>query len=205
MDTPPLCTPGIPGETVPPPCITPLTCAAVGAPPPPVEPGNPAPPTRGPPEDGGPMPPPGCDGPPGSPAPPRPEPAGPCAGPPPPGAGSCGTPAPPIFEPAGDVPWAECKSALVIWLGAGGSPTLKPFARAQLRASPPTPSISRIFCVAAIILSTESRLAFPASALQRTCTACISASFSRSGLFDARMSLISLLPVFAMSDNRLRT
>ncbi len=112
-------------------------------------------------------------------------------------------PPPPRLEPPTPCD-AEPRSRSLIGFGAWASPTSKPFARAQLRASPPTPSRSRIFCVAAIILSTESRLAFPASALQRICTACISASFAGSGLFDARMLLISLLPVVAMSDNRLR-
>ncbi|WP_156765150.1 hypothetical protein [Mycobacterium sp. 1245852.3] len=58
--------------------------------------------------------------------------------------------------------------------------------------------------MAAIILSSASRLAFAASALQRAWTACISANFSGGGFFDARMSLISLLPVLAISDKRLR-
>ncbi|ABK67450.1 hypothetical protein LIX17_24895 [Mycobacterium avium subsp. hominissuis] len=58
--------------------------------------------------------------------------------------------------------------------------------------------------MAAIILSTASRLAFAASALQRNWTACISANFSGGSFFDARIWLISLLPVLAISDNLLR-
>ena len=197
---PPLWTPGTPGDTVPapPPGNDPAVGAAAGGAGtcPPLKP-PPAPPTTECVAGGRPPP-----------APPEPPPAPttacvvPCAPPPATPPGPPEPPPTPLGPPV--PPMTECRSSLLIGFGGDASPVSKPFARAQLRALPPTPSASRIFCVATIILSTESRLAFPASALQRTCTACISASFSGGSFFDARISLISLLPVFAMSDNRLR-
>ena len=127
-----------------------------------------------------------------------PKPAGDAPGKRPCGDGASGTEPPPtdgVDDP---------RSAWLIGRGEEGLSALKPFSRAQVRASPPTPSTSRIFWVAVVSLSTAFKLAFAASALQRNWTACTSATCSGSGFFDARIASISLLPVFAISANRLR-
>lgn len=197
MDMPPPCTPGIPGETVPPPdgMCTPLAAGgAVG----PLGEGKPPPPLLTPPAAGRGRSPP-APWKPAELARPLPLLDAPAAG----CGGGVPAPSPPRLEPPAPC-GAEPRSCSLIGFGASASPRLKPFARAQLRASPPCPSAPRILCVDDIILSTASRLAFAPSALHRACTACISVSFSGGSFFDARISLISLLPVFAMSDNRLR-
>lgn len=144
-------------------------------------------------------------------------------------AAGAGGPAPPPFEPPASAPchplltacegpvappppeaWRhppltpEFRSSREIVCGAATSSVLNPCSCAHVRASPPTPSASRIFCVAATILSTAVRLAFAASALQRACTANASANCSGVGFFEARISSISLLPLFAISANLLR-
>jgi hypothetical protein len=80
----------------------------------------------------------------------------------------------------------EERSSLPIWRGGGTSSVLKPCSLAHFRASPPIPWASRIFCVAAMILSTAVRLALAASALHRAWMACTSANCSGRGFFDAR-------------------
>lgn len=113
---------------------------------------------------------------------------------------SPGVPPTPVLRPP-EATGDEATSSLPMGRGGSTSSTLKPWSRAHDRASAPMPSASRIFCVAATILSTAARDAFAASALHRTWIICISSTCSGSGFFELRMSSISRLPAFAISVN----
>ncbi len=116
-----------------------------------------------------------------------------------------GTPPSPRIPRSPIAAGAESRSSLLIERGGGGTSSMsKPCSRAQLRASLPVPSASRISCVAAKILSTAARDAFAASALHRAWIACISATCSGSSFFEASTSSTSLFPASAISVNLLR-
>ncbi|VBA60429.1 hypothetical protein LAUMK191_05513 [Mycobacterium attenuatum] len=133
----------------------------------------------------------------------------PLANPPSPATAGCGPGAPafgaspgvpptPVLRPP-EATGDEVSSSLPMGHGGGTSSTLKPWSRAHDRASAPVPSASRIFCVAATILSTEARDAFAASALHCSWIMCISSSCSGSGFFELRIFSISRSPAFAIS------